>query len=196
MGRRAFAAVVFFLIALSLGAPAAMAGGGCHGGEFNDARGVKVDLVSACFSPTVIRIQPGQRVTWTNQDSMVHTVTGAAYRWGSTNELSPHQSISFRFAASGVYPYFCLIHPGMVGAVVVGDGTSSDTTTQDIVPVVGTPAPNPPAAQPAQAPVAARGVSRVWRVAAIAGFALFLAAAVVLAAQLAMTRSRRAAAGA
>ena len=194
MGKRALAVSVLFLIALSLGAPAAMAGGGCHGGEFNDARGVKVDLVSACFSPTVIRIQPGQRVTWTNQDSMVHTVTGAAYRWGSTNELGTHQSISFRFAASGVFPYFCVIHPGMVGAVVVGDGTSSDTTTQDIVPVVGTPAPTPPAAQPAQAPVAVHGVSRVWRVAAIAGFALFLAAAVVLAAQFAMTRSRRAAA--
>ena len=190
MGRRAFAAFVFLLIALSLGAPAAMAGGGCHGGEFNDARGVKVDLVSACFSPTVIRIQPGQRVTWTNQDSMVHTVTGAAYRWGSTNELGTHQTISFRFANSGVFPYFCIIHPGMVGAVVVGDGTSSATATQDIVPVVGTPAPKPPP----QAPVAVHGVSRVWRVAAIAGFALFLAAAVVLAAQFSMTRSRRAAA--
>ena len=47
---------------------------------------------------------------------------------------------------------------------------------------------------PPQAPVAVHGVSRVWRVAAIAGFALFLAAAVVLAAQFSMTRSRRAAA--
>ena len=192
MGKRSLAFVVLFLIALSLGAPAAMAGGGCHGGEFKDSRGVKVDLVSACFSPTVIRIQPGQRVTWTNQDSMVHTVTGAAYRWGSTNELGTHQTISFRFAASGVFPYFCLIHPGMVGAVVVGDGTSSDTTTQDIVPVVNTPAPTPPAGQPAQTPVAAQGVSRAWRLAAIAGFGLFLAAALVLAAQFGLSRSRRA----
>ena len=113
---------------------------------------------------------------------------------GTYDELMPGKSVTHKFASSGVYPYFCVIHPGMVGAVVVGDGTSSDTTTQDIVPVVGTPAPTPPAAQPAQAPVAVHGVSRVWRVAAIAGFALFLAAAVVLAAQFAVTRSRRAAA--
>ena len=190
MGKRALAVVVLFLIALSLGAPAAMAGGGCHGGQFADARGVKVNLQDLCFTPTVIRIDPGQRVTWTNQDNTAHTVTGAAFQWGTTDQLGFHQTISLRFADSGVFPYFCIIHPGMVGAVVVGDGTSSATATQDIVPVVGTPAPKPPP----QAPVAVHGVSRVWRVAAIAGFALFLAAAVVLAAQFSMTRSRRAAA--
>jgi plastocyanin len=193
MVRRSFAIVVFLLIALSFAAPAAMAGGGCHGGEFKDARGVKVDLTGACFSPTVIRIQPGERVTWTNQDEMTHTVTGAAYQWGSTDELGFHQTVSFRFSSSGVYPYFCLIHPGMVGAVVVGDGTSSATTTEDIVPVVGTPRPATPAPQPAAAPIASHGVSGIWRAAAIAGFALFLAAAGIVAAQFfAMSRSRRA----
>jgi len=192
VGKRASAIVVLSLIALSLGAPAAMAGGGCHGGQLADARGVKVDLKDLCFTPTVIRIQPGQRVTWTNQDNTAHTVTGAAFQWGTTDQLAFHQTISFRFADSGVFPYFCLIHPGMVGAVVVGDGTSSDTTTQDIVPVVNTPAPTPPAGQSAQTPVAAHGVSRAWRLAAIAGFGLFLAAAVVLAAQFGLSRSRRA----
>src|SRR5439155_16682304 len=192
VGKRAFAVVVLFLIALSLGAPAAVAGGGCHSSQFTDARGVRVDVQNLCFTPTVIRIQPGQRVTWTNQDNTAHTVTGAAFLWGSTDELGFHQKISFRFAASGVFPYFCLIHPGMVGAVVVGDGTSAATTTQDIVPVLNTPAPTPPAGQSAQTPVAAHGVSRAWRLAAIAGFGLFLAAAVVLAAQFGLSRSRRA----
>ena len=104
MGKRAFAVVVLFLIALSLGAPAAMAGGGCHGGQFADARGVKVNLQDLCFTPTVIRIQPGQWVKWTNQDNTAHTVTGAAFRWGSTNELGFHQAISFRFAAKSILP--------------------------------------------------------------------------------------------
>lgn len=192
MGKRAMAVIAFLLIALSFGAPAALAGGGCHGGQFTDVRGVKVNLSEMCFTPTVIRIQPGQRVTWTNKDSMAHTVTGAAFQWGSTDQLALGQTISFRFASSGVYPYFCMLHPGMVGAVVVGDGTSSDTTTQDIVPVVNTPVPTPPAGQPAQTPVAAHGVSRVWRLAAIAGFGLFLAAAVMLAAQFGLSRGRRA----
>src|SRR5439155_15728820 len=180
MGKRASAVVVLFLIALSLGAPAAVAGGGCHSSQFTDARGVRVDVQNLCFTPTVIRIQPGQRVTWTNQDDTAHTVTGAAFRWGSTDQLGFHQTISFRFADSGVFPYFCLIHPGMVGAVVVGDGTSAATTTQDIVPVLSTPQPAAPVPQPASATVASHGVSGIWRAAAIVGFALFLAAAGIL----------------
>lgn len=197
MGRRAFAIGVFLLIALSVGAPAAMAGGGgCHGGEFKDSRGVKVDLASACFSPTVIRIQPGQTVTWTNRDPMDHTVTGAAGTWGTYDTLTAGGSVKYRFQTSGVYPYFCLFHPGMVGAVVVGDGTSSETTTEDIVPVVNTPGPITTAPQPLSAPAPSRGVSAIWRVAAIAGFALFLGVAAILGARFVANRSRRAAAGA
>src|SRR2546422_9697313 len=124
MGRRAFAIIVFLLIALSFGAPAALAGGGCHGGQFADARGVKVDLRDLCFTPTVIRIQPGQRVTWTNQDNTAHTVTGAAFQWGSTDQLAYRQTISFRFAVYVVFPYFCLTHPRMDDAVGVGVGSS------------------------------------------------------------------------
>jgi plastocyanin len=193
MGRRALAVVIFLLIALSLGAPAALAGGGgCHGGEFKDSRGVKVDLVAACFTPTVIRIQPGQSVTWTNRDGMEHTVTGAAGQWGDYKSLLADDSVMYRFRNSGVYPYFCAYHPGMVGAVVVGDGASSATTTQEIVPVVSTPVPATPAPQPASATVASHGVSGIWRAAAIAGFALFLAAAGILAAQFfAMSRNKR-----
>jgi plastocyanin len=192
MGRRAFAIVVFLLIAFSFGAPAALAGGGCHGGQFEDMRGVKVNLSEMCFTPTVIRIQPGQRVTWTNKDGTAHTVTGAAYRWGSTDELSLGQTVSFRFSSSGVFPYSCLLHPGMVGAVVVGDGTSAATTTQDIVPVLSTPQPAAPAPQPASATVASHGVSGIWRAAAIVGFALFLAAAGILGAQFfATSRNKR-----
>ncbi|HEX9410630.1 MAG TPA: plastocyanin/azurin family copper-binding protein [Actinomycetota bacterium] len=194
MGRRALAIVVFLLIALSFGAPAALAGGGgCHGGEFTDSRGVKVDVTtSACFTPTVIRIQPGQAVTWTNRDGTEHTVTGAGARWGTYDSLLAGKSVTYRFRDSGVYPYFCAFHPGMVGAVVVGDGTSGATTTQDIVPVLSTPQPATPAPQPASAAVASHGVSGIWRAAAIAGFALFLAAAGLLAAQFfAMSRNKR-----
>jgi plastocyanin len=192
MARRAFAVVAFLLIALSFGLPAATAGAGCHGGQFSDARGSNVNLTLMCFTPTVIRIQPGQKVTWANHDTMPHTVTGAGYLWGSTNELGMGRAISFRFASSGVYPYFCMLHPGMVGAVVVGDGTSSGTTTQDVAPAANTPAP--PAGTITQAPASARGVSEVWRVAAITAFGLLLAGAVVLATLAAVARGRRTAA--
>ena len=186
MGKRILAVAALLLVALSFGVPSATAGGGCHSGQFLDERGVRVDLRDLCFTPTVVRIQPGQSVTWTNRDEGVpHTVTGAAFRWGSTDELGYGQSVTLQFRNSGVYPYACLVHPGMVGAVVVGDGTSAKTSDQDVVPVVITPPPVTPAPNPVPAVASSRGVSGLWRAAAIAGFALLLVAAAVLAAQFA-----------
>jgi plastocyanin len=175
MVKRAMAVGVFAVMALSLWAPGASAGGGCHSGQFSDAKGVKVELRDLCFTPTVIRVQPGQSVTWTNRDDTAHTVTGVAGRWGTYDQLSLNDTVTYRFQSSGVFPYFCLIHPGMVGAVVVGDGTSKDTTTQAAVPVVPTTAaPVPPtaASQPVPAVSTTEGVSGLWRTLAIAAFVL------------------------
>lgn len=193
MVKRALAVGVFAVMALSLWAPVASAGGGCHSGQFVDSKGVKVDLRDLCFTPTVIRVQPGQSVTWTNRDDTAHTVTGVAGRWGTYDELGLNDTVTYRFQSSGVFPYFCLIHPGMVGAVVVGDGTSKETTTQAVVPVVPTMAAPPPATQtaapqPVPAVSTSEGVSSLWRILAIAAFVLIGLALAGLAAQRAVTR--------
>jgi plastocyanin len=192
MVKRALAVGVFAVLALSLWAPVASAGGGCHGGLFVDAKGVKVDLRDLCFTPTVIRVQPGQSVTWTNRDDTAHTVTGVAGQWGAYDELGLNDTVTYRFQNSGVFPYFCLIHPGMVGAVVVGDGTSKETTTQAVVPVVPTTAAPAPqtAAAPQHVPAVStsEGVSSLWRILAIAAFVLIGLALAGLAAQRAVTR--------
>ena len=112
-------AVAFFA------AGTASAGGGCHSDVLTDERGTSVALQSSCFNPTVIRVQPGEQVTWTNNDPTAHTVTGVAASWGDYDELNQGESVSYAFETSGVYPYFCLLHPSMVGAVVVGDGSRS-----------------------------------------------------------------------
>lgn len=99
-------------------------GGGCHGG-FSDAAGNAVDMVGACFEPTVLRVEVGQTVTFSNSDGMLHTVTGAASSWGDYDELTQGDSVSYAFDEAGVYPYFCVFHPGMVAAIVVGGGKSA-----------------------------------------------------------------------
>jgi hypothetical protein len=75
-----------------------------------------------CFDPTLITVDKGDTVTWTNKGSLPHTVTGANASWGDYSELLNGQSASHTFDAAGSYPYYCLLHPGMVGAVVVTDG--------------------------------------------------------------------------
>lgn len=107
----------------------AYAGGGCHKPMMSDAVTTDATLKGNCFEPTVIRIDAGASITWTNLDEARHMITGANGTWGSDEELGLNDQVTIRFDDSGVFPYFCWLHPGMVGAVVVGDGTPSDTVT-------------------------------------------------------------------
>ena len=106
----------------ALGAVPAAAGGGCHVQELTDEATTEVKVHENCFSPAVTRVDEGDRVTWfSGEHEAPHTVTGAAGGFGSA-ELPAEGRASFTFSEAGVYPYSCLLHPGMVGAVVVGDG--------------------------------------------------------------------------
>jgi len=123
------------LFGLAAGVPSvAEAGGGCHADGMSDAAGTEVRMEGACFTPTVLRVQPGDRVTWTNYDSFAHAVTGAGRTFGDYAELGEGQAVSHELPAAGVYPYFCNLHPGMIGAVVVGDGIAAQ---QSVAPVEG-----------------------------------------------------------
>ncbi|MFN2525572.1 MAG: plastocyanin/azurin family copper-binding protein [Actinomycetota bacterium] len=95
-------------------------GGGCYGLQTDEAT-TSVSLKALCFSPTVVHIESGDTVTWTNRERAPHTVTGVTQYWGS-GALEKGDAATFRFDAPGTYPYFCQFHLGMIGAVVVGDG--------------------------------------------------------------------------
>ncbi len=99
----------------------AHAGGACRGAPVTEASGAVVHFAGVCISPTILHVNAGGTVTWMNDiDTAAHTVTGANAAWGSFDEVAPGGSMSHQFATAGVYPYYCFIHPGMVGAVVVG----------------------------------------------------------------------------
>jgi plastocyanin len=109
-------------------------GGGCHEAPRPfDARTQVVAMEDYCFSPSVVRIEPEQRITWVNRDFDAHTVTGVAGAWGEYAELDGEARVTNSFSAPGVYPYFCAFHPGMVGAVVVGDGVARGESVESAV---------------------------------------------------------------
>jgi plastocyanin len=115
-------AAVGFIVAI----PTAAAGGGCHasyGLEMSSESTTQAAIGKCAFLPTVTYIDAGDEVTWTNKDPVPHTVSGANYSWGTERMLEQNDSVSYTFKKDGVYPYYCLLHPGMVGAVVVGDAT-------------------------------------------------------------------------
>jgi plastocyanin len=131
-------AIVFLgsLIGVAMPIPVsalASGGGGC-GRPVTDDVGTRVSIRNFCFGPTILRVDPGETVTWVNKDAVPHTVLGANATWGAFSSVERNGGrVTYRFGRSGVYPYVCSLHVGMMGTVVVGDGqgpgTEATTTT-------------------------------------------------------------------
>ena len=122
--RRAMLMVVgmMLLVGLSPEVAHASGGGGC-GQAVTDDDGTRVNIHNYCFGPTILRVRAGDTVTWVNRDTFPHTVLGANGAWGGYDNVKrTGGEVSYRFVSSGVYPYVCTYHPGMIGAVVVGNG--------------------------------------------------------------------------
>lgn len=127
-------------------AASADAGGGCHQPATNGAT-TTVTLRSNCFAPVVTNVATGDTVRFVNVDEWAHTVTGSGFGWGSPGNLAAGASTSSRFDEPGVYPYVCLLHPGMLGAVVVADDGAATTALAPGIapPAATTPTPPPDA---------------------------------------------------
>lgn len=125
MHRRLAAILLLVPFVLAVSALPARAGGGglyCAFGKLTEGRTNTVDMKDYCFFPSVVRVERGEMVTWENYDAGAHTVTAPGNWSAESKEYLTGEKVSFQFDDEGVFPYVCLLHPGMVGAVVVGDG--------------------------------------------------------------------------
>jgi plastocyanin len=103
------------------------------GNSSSTGAGTKVSIVEEAsemgdqaYDPNPVKIKSGDSVTWTNDDSQIHTVTSGT---GSddpnlgkdfdSSMLSQNQTFSHKFTTAGEFPYFCQLHPTMVAKVVV-----------------------------------------------------------------------------
>jgi plastocyanin len=75
-----------------------------------------VSISNFAFNPENVTIQVGQKVTWTNNDSVPHTVTGTDFDSG---KLDPGATYSHTFDKAGSFDYKCTIHPSMLAKVTV-----------------------------------------------------------------------------
>jgi len=79
-----------------------------------------VSIADFAFSPSNIRVKKGSDVTWTNNDSIAHTVTESDDKNGpDSGTLEPGKSYSFTYAQVGTFNYKCTLHPEMTGTVTV-----------------------------------------------------------------------------
>jgi len=116
--------IIMGALLLAGAAPAFAGGGGCHGPDTQGA-GTTVELTAMCFSPTILYVQPGDTVTWRNQDGMTHVVAGSFGSWGSPANLGAGATTTHQFPTAGIFAYSCPLHYGMNAVVIVGDGKST-----------------------------------------------------------------------
>jgi plastocyanin len=77
-----------------------------------------VTIKGFVFSPSTITIKAGSTVTWTNTDSMPHTVTELNGLFDSGN-IATSATYTHTFASTGTFTYHCLMHSMMASATVV-----------------------------------------------------------------------------
>jgi plastocyanin len=84
------------------------------------------------FGPKKLTVKAGTTVTWTDSDSIGHTVTTGTFTVGSDGlrtaedpdgvidlPLRKGKDVSFTFDKPGRYVYYCSIHKGMSGEIDV-----------------------------------------------------------------------------
>jgi len=91
-----------------------------------------------CYIPYEVSIPVGGEVVWSNDDSAVHTVTGGSEVDGlsgifDSSLFMAGTTFFHQFNESGIYPYFCMIHPWMEGIVKVGNYPYSSTESTETV---------------------------------------------------------------
>jgi plastocyanin len=79
------------------------------------------------YQPNPINIHVGDTVTWRNDDNIpiTHTVTSGsadadnAWMEFDSRSMDANETFEHRFTSKGEFPYFCQIHPNMMGKVIV-----------------------------------------------------------------------------
>ena len=112
---------------------------GCGSTEMSEqaaSTGVEVAVRTFSFVPRTVRVDAGTSITWTNEDKVLHTITSGTQKEQGVPGVSEtvparpdgvfHEPLdgagstaSVTLSEPGTYAYYCAIHAGMVGEIVV-----------------------------------------------------------------------------
>jgi plastocyanin len=110
-------------------------------GNMSHAQGIEIKasivpgaiaMGDKAYRPNPISIKIGNTVTWTNNDNIFHTVTSGlgsddanlgkefdSGLAGPTALITQGKTFSHTIVTGGEFPYFCQLHPTMIGKVIV-----------------------------------------------------------------------------
>ena len=78
-----------------------------------------VGIDNFAFAPRTLTVRAGTTVTWLNRDDVPHLIISSTGKFANSKVLDTDQQHAATFDTPGEYPYFCSLHPKMVGKVVV-----------------------------------------------------------------------------
>jgi plastocyanin len=94
-------------------------------GVATESLSVSIAGQSIGFAPEAPSVQVGATVTWTNTDTITHTVTDKEAQFDSF-DIGPGESWSLTFTEVGAFSYYCKYHPMMEGSLTVLSSQSAD----------------------------------------------------------------------
>ena len=77
-----------------------------------------------CYIPSTLNISAGTTVVWENNDAAAHLATSGTPDGGpdgvfDSGMIMGGATYEYEFSETGEFVYYCLVHPWMVGTVVV-----------------------------------------------------------------------------
>ena len=81
--------------------------------------GTPIEIRNFAYNPPTINVPVGGSLTWTNYDAVPHTATADDGSFNSDPLTNDSEHYTYTFDKSGSFPYVCVFHPNMKGAVVV-----------------------------------------------------------------------------
>jgi plastocyanin len=83
------------------------------------------------FVPRLVSIEPGQTISFVNNDDKDHTATGGGW---DTGVLAPGATGTVTFDEPGEFAYTCQFHPQMTGTIMVGGAEASPMASPEATP--------------------------------------------------------------
>lgn len=106
-----FLITTLFLITCSKSSYNSNSGGGGN-------NSTTITISNMAYSNPNLQVVMGTKVTWVNNDNMIHTVTSDNSSFDS-GDIAYNGSYSYTFNTAGTYAYHCKYHSSMTGVVVV-----------------------------------------------------------------------------
>ena len=101
-------------------------GAGLFAGTSACAAGLAVKMQKEAFVPARAHVATGTVVTWTNTDTVPHSVTADDKRFDS-GAILPGKTFTWTADRAGALAYHCIFHPSMTAVLEVGPASRAPT---------------------------------------------------------------------